>query len=155
MSDILASRFWQRVDKSAGCWLWTAAKSKAGYGQIRCDGKVRYAHRLSYEWAFGSIPAGLHICHKCDTPACVNPAHLFAGSVLQNITDCIVKGRARKVGPKGERSAVAKLTAERVKEARRLYAQGGITLVKLGAMFGVSVGNIHSVVSGKSWRHVQ
>lgn len=148
-------RFWANVDKGGDCWLWTAGKSKAGYGQIRHRNKVAYAHRLSYEMAFGPIPPRLHVCHRCDTPACVRPDHLFAGTALQNITDCIAKGRARNVGPKGERAPAAKLTVELVKEARRLYANGGIGLTSLAPMFGVSVSAIHAVVTRKSWSHVE
>lgn len=69
-------RFWSRVQKTDECWIWTAGATAEGYGEIRVDGVERYAHRLSYEWAKGSIPKGLTIDHLCRNPRCVNPDHL-------------------------------------------------------------------------------
>jgi hypothetical protein len=75
----LESRFWAKVEKTDGCWIWTGAKITAGYGHItrgrRDEGHV-LAHRLSYELHVGPIPDGLVIDHLCRNPACVNPAHL-------------------------------------------------------------------------------
>lgn len=84
----LEERFWEKVDKSGDCWLWTSALSK-GYGQFAIDGVQRRAHRLAYTWLVGPIPEGLsldHLCHgwdatcnlreKCPHRRCVNPAHL-------------------------------------------------------------------------------
>ena len=69
-------RFWSKVTKTETCWLWTRAKTSAGYGQFRLDGQAQYAHRLAYQWLIGPIPEGLQIDHLCRVPACVNPAHL-------------------------------------------------------------------------------
>lgn len=75
----LADKFWPKVDKSAGpdgCWLWTSCITPAGYGQLT-EGNVVYAHRVSYELAFGPIPDGLTIDHRHTCPKnCVNPKHL-------------------------------------------------------------------------------
>lgn len=74
-------RFFKHVQKSddpEGCWLWTGACFKSGgYGAFSVDKRPVRAHRWSYEHFVGNIPEGLYVCHKCDTPACVNPAHLF------------------------------------------------------------------------------
>ena len=81
-------RFWRKVDKSAspdGCWLWTGAKHNAGYGQLRVDGKSLYAHRLVYEWEIGPIPDGYTIDHICCNHSCVNPAHLEAVTITENL----------------------------------------------------------------------
>ena len=77
-------RFWVKVDKTDGCWLWTAGKIWGGYGRIKVDGRTRRAHRVAYEWANGPIPAGLDLDHTCHVPACVNPAHLRLATNAQN-----------------------------------------------------------------------
>lgn len=77
---MLVHRFWSKVDKYGpnGCWNWTASTHQRGYGSFHFDGRSRPAHRLSYSWAKGAIPAGLQIHHTCENKRCVNPAHLIA-----------------------------------------------------------------------------
>lgn len=77
-------RFWQKVDKSGDCWLWTAAKTEKGYGRFRLDGRPRRAHRVAYAWANGPISDGLDLDHTCHVHACVNPAHLRTATNAQN-----------------------------------------------------------------------
>ena len=69
-------RFWAKVEKSDGCWIWTGAKSLGGYAQVGIDHKVVYGHRYAYEIARGPIPDGEQIDHMCHNRACVNPDHL-------------------------------------------------------------------------------
>lgn len=78
-------RFWFRVDKSQECWIWTGSKDSHGYGQMRFNGSLASAHRISYEMANGSIPAGMQIDHACYSPPCVNPLHLSAVTQKQNL----------------------------------------------------------------------
>src|SRR6266700_2159482 len=103
------------------------------YGRTWDKGRGISAHRKSYQLAFGSIPTGLHILHKCDTPLCVNPQHLFAGTPKDNMQDCKEKGRLADPGghffdghrgKSGSANSQAKLTEAQVKEIRQLYAQG-------------------------------
>jgi hypothetical protein len=82
------------VDQSTGCWLWTGATTDEGYGKI----EARAAHRYFYLSLVGPIPEGMILCHKCDTPPCVNPDHLFVGTPLDNALDKMAKGRNRIEG---------------------------------------------------------
>jgi len=86
-------RFWDKVDKTGECWIWTASKYLNGYGQFRFDGKNWGAHRMAWLLTNGEIPDGMLVCHTCDNPSCIRPAHLFIGTQKQNMRDCIDKGR--------------------------------------------------------------
>lgn len=77
-------RFWSRVAKTDGCWLWTGAKNGAGYGQISIEGRSTLVHRFSFEMHVGPIQQGMVLDHLCRTPACVNPAHLEEVTVKEN-----------------------------------------------------------------------
>ena len=93
-------RFWAMVEKSDlpnACWLWTGHKTKDGYGKLYMQsfGYQIYTHRISYMLAYGSIPIGFHVLHRCDNPPCCNPSHLFLGTQQDNMRDREAKGRWR------------------------------------------------------------
>jgi hypothetical protein len=86
-------RFWSKVLIGDGCWIWTASLDGKGYGQYwRGDRKV-IASRHAYEIWCGPLSSGVQVLHRCDTPACVRPDHLFEGSQRDNAQDCVEKGR--------------------------------------------------------------
>lgn len=91
----IAPRFWAKVQRGKGCWLWQGATfGSRNYGAFNwADKRPGYAHRFSYELHFGPIPDGRVVMHTCDTPACVRPDHLRLGSQRQNIRDAVEKGR--------------------------------------------------------------
>jgi len=89
----LADRFWNKVNKTDGCWEWGANRNPSGYGRFRLNGRMEVAHRVGYSLAFGQIPDGLFILHSCDNPPCVNPSHLRAGTKADNMRDMVQRGR--------------------------------------------------------------
>ena len=79
-------------DATPGCWEWSGAKVQQGYGLIkRKDGAQLRAHRVAYELAYGEIPAGMFVCHRCDNPRCIRPSHLFLGNHDENMADMVIK----------------------------------------------------------------
>lgn len=93
--------FWRYVDSSAGpdeCWPWTGARQASGYGRLRRgplgDRHSLIAHRVAYELTHGDGSAeGLLVLHACDRPWCCNPAHLMAGTHVDNMRAAAARGR--------------------------------------------------------------
>lgn len=147
-------------EPNSGCWLWfkgwTEQTPSHRYGWLCAKGKVVRAHRYSWELHNGPIPKGLLVCHKCDTPACVNPKHLFLGTHKDNMQDCSKKGRVR--APIGEASPFAKLTEEQVREIRATPGgwrrDGGVSNKKMAKKYGVGITIIHNIRAGEKWKHL-
>jgi hypothetical protein len=89
----IEQRFFEKVQKSDGCWEWTGSKHRQGYGRIRAGERLELAHRVSWKIHFGDIPTGLSVHHSCDNPSCVNPAHLSVGTHKENMLDMARKNR--------------------------------------------------------------
>lgn len=129
----LATRFWRRVVKGDGCWLWTGARSQFGYGNINTGlGKqhpkrTMPVHRLSYELAYGPIPEGMIVLHRCDNPPCVRPDHLLLGTHDDNMRDMAEKGRSSGWSPQKLSDAQVVEIIEAASSARSLATRFGVT----------------------------
>lgn len=140
-------------EPNTGCWLWLDGVDGSGYGRLTVDGRRVRAHRVSLIAAVGDIGA-LCALHRCDQPSCVNPEHLFAGTMKDNTQDMLKKGRGRH-GPvrRGEDAPMAKLTPASVMEVRMLHAAGA-TFADIGRRYNVSYQSISNIIGGRTWRHV-
>lgn len=151
-SDSDVERFEAKVDRSAGpdaCHEWTAYRLN-GYGSFSLGGKMCNAHRVAYVLAYGLIPAGLVVRHRCDTPPCCNPAHLTIGTAADNSRDMVERDRQVK----GEAQRDAKLTVEDVNELRRrVRSDNYVTYTELAAEYGVASIQVADAVTGKAWKH--
>lgn len=151
------ARFWAKVDKTGHCWTWTGATYQ-GYGIMhlpRCRDRTQRAHRVSWTITHGLIPDGMHVCHHCDNPPCVNPAHLFLGTDADNLKDMRDKGRHPGFGPrrKGEAHHFSKMTAETVLECRSRHAAGE-KAPTLSRAYGVNKSSMYAILRRRSWAHV-
>lgn len=145
-------RFWKHVNKDgpSGCWLWTGCRSH-GYGYINAGpGTVaKRANRVSWEIHNGPVPPGLSVCHSCDNPACVNPAHLFLGTQKENADDMMAKGRHFR----GESAPHTKLTEDDVRTIRQLCADGA-KHQDVASIFKIARTSVGAIVNRKNWKHV-
>lgn len=185
-----AERFWSKVQKfgpvpkgkpSLGrCWMWIPQMEQNRYGCFTLNNKSVTAHRVSWELHRGPIPNSLMVLHHCDNRPCCNPDHLFLGTQLDNITDCVSKkrnafgarhgsktkpervARGERHGftlhpesiPKGERNGNSRLTNKRVIAIRREYAKGGITQARLANRLGIPLAHLNRIIVKKAWRHI-
>ncbi len=137
------------IIKENGCWIWQRNKAKQGYGRIN----NMLAHRYSFSRFKGSIPNGMCVCHNCpggDNRACVNPEHLWLGTLAENILDKGPKGKQNQ----GERQSCAKLRENQVKEIKNRLKLGA-KLEELGIEYNVSHGLISHIKQGRAWKHIK
>lgn len=132
----------------AGCWIWLLSRDPCGYGKAFLGKRAVGAHRASFVAFNGPIDGSTHVLHKCDTPACVNPDHLFAGTHKMNIDDKVRKGRVSRLI--GERHPNARLTPYQVLAIYRSTERSGV----LAKRYGVRRGAIWDVRAGKKWTHI-
>lgn len=147
------------VRVSSGCVEWKKAIDRQGYGRIKQGGKTYLAHRVSYQLSNGYIPCGLFVCHKCDNRKCVNPAHLFLGTHLDNM--CDMRAKNRRFVPLGDFHGRSKLDERKAWLIRRFLErhphmprQLGSPYPFLASWFGVGTSAIYSVHVNRTWKHV-
>jgi DNA-binding CsgD family transcriptional regulator len=163
-TQAIEDRFWSKVKKTEGCWIWLGGTSK-GYGRFALTRrKTVRAHRFSFEMANGLLAPGMCALHKCDNPGCVRPDHLFAGSDADNVADRDAKGRTA-VGdrsgartrpdarPRGSGHARARLTEAQVTLIKSRLREGA-TQRELAREFGVAEPTVSHIVAGRTWRQV-
>jgi len=147
----------ESVDKTPGqgpngdCWIWTGLRKTGGYG-VFCWPLDRNmgAHIASYRLHTGDMETqGFHICHHCDNPPCVNPAHLFKGTSQDNVLDAAAKGRMAV----GDKNPNSKLTDAQALEIRTRKEAGESTSA-LMLEFGVSKPTINRIARGYSFKHL-
>ena len=152
MSRPLGVPFWDRVDKSGECWIWTGAKDGKGYGRLWHEGKLQQAHRVAWQIENGPIPNSLLACHHCDNPPCVRPDHLFLGTVKDNAEDMVSKGRNRSGHFVGQDHPRAILTEDQVMAIRAL--EGSMSRPKIAAQFGVAAITVTRIHRRTLWGHL-
>ena len=152
--DARAQRFWAKVEKTDGCWLWQAGRDRDGYGVFGVKTESRWvqvrAHRLAYEMTLGSVPEGMWVLHRCDNPPCVNPEHLFLGTVRDNVDDSVRKGRHTR----GSRNGTSKLTEIDIPWIRFAREYAGASFGRIAKAYGVTERAIMNITQGKNWTHV-
>ena len=139
----------------SGCWVWDGSRDNNGYGQLargRSNGRNYVpikASRAAYMAWVGPVADHEVVCHRCDNPPCINPAHLFLGDRAANNQDMANKRRSAN----GERKRLHRLTDDQVEEIRQRYARGGVLQRELAAEYGVSQQLVGLIADGRRRRH--
>lgn len=158
----IMDRFMENVSVpkiASNCWIWTGKKDRKGYGLMhayRENGEPfnTGAHRISWSLFRGKIEPGKIICHHCDIPVCVNPAHLFIGTHKDNVDDMYKKGRRVVSGFPGEKNSGCKITEEIVKKIRDDYSSKKYSQEQIGSFYGLKQSQISRIIRGESWKHL-
>ena len=141
-------RLYGRIETipEVGCWIFIGALDSSGYGQIMYKTRKWIAHRLSWFLTNGGIPAGMYVCHKCDTPSCINPSHLFLGTCKDNHADRNNKNRQAK-GVANGNSVLGERDVKNI-----LLDNRPIKIIS--SAYGVCEATIWNVKNRRTWRHV-
>lgn len=148
--DVMKERFLAKTKRVGECLMWVGAMKDDRYGAFRLDGRIERAHRASWTLHYGGIPDGMNVCHKCDVPLCVNPAHLFIGTASDNMKDAVKKGRLKRRGNHSPRRILSEDDVKRIRKLRK----AGRTGVSLAKQYGVSPSTIAAANTGRNWSHI-
>lgn len=150
VTEDMALRFWRKVRRGRGCWIWLGGRQSAdGYGKFSYRSRFwGYSHRFAWTVSNGPIPQGAHVLHRCDNPICVRPSHLFAGTNADNVADMMAKGRQQRAN--GEHASKARLTGCAVRAIRARRAAGESTAL-LAAEFGIGQRQIYYLAGCRTW----
>ncbi len=165
--------FWNRIEKTEGCWIWHGDTQKYGYGRLNYHRKLYLAHRLAWILTNGPIPKGKYVLHRCDNPPCCNPDHLYIGTPADNVRDMIERNRMARGDSKhvkkgldhyyhktpekrlrGERHGMSKLNEAAVLSIRDRFARKEASAIQLGKEYGVDRSLIYMVAKRQIWSHV-
>ncbi len=136
--------------ESDACLLWPFTKTKRGYGSVNYQGRRMLVHRAVMMLTNPNFDESLDVLHHCDNPSCFRPKHLFQGTAADNVADMMAKGRQYC----GERHYLAKLTDQKVRDARMRWVAGE-TQASIAASYGVSPSKITDAINRKTWKHVK
>jgi hypothetical protein len=138
------------ADAETGCINFTGSRDNCGYGRLSYKGRARLSHRVAFEEYVSPIPDGMQVLHKCDNPSCVNPSHLFLGTVDDNMADMKAKGRGR--GPRGTGCHLTKLRPDQAYAIRWRALSGGEKHKHIAADFGVTRKNVGAIGRFETWQ---
>lgn len=156
------ARFWSKAERrgSDDCWEWQAWRNAQGYGYFwdRIDKRMAPAHRWIFQFVNDiKLPrspgaSGLVVCHKCDNPPCVNPAHLFLGTQDENMADMRAKGR--QPDNRGERNPNTRLTPDDIRAIRASHHGKYGDGMRIAREWGLSSAQVSKIVKGQCWLDV-
>ena len=160
------NRFWSKVRTGTEneCWVWQASVNPGGYGKFSIDGRVLGSHRIAWQLVNRAcILPGYYVCHRCDNPACCNPAHLFVATAETNNQDMHDKGRhshgadhraaVKRTRPRGDRHHKAVWQEWQIPYVRFLSASG-MSYRTIADAYGMREGTVGQVIRKENWGHV-
>jgi len=155
--DIVVGRFWSKVviNSDDDCWLWSGSVNKKGYGSFNPGRKYKYASKIAHRYAHlygnGYLDLDLMVCHKCDTPGCCNPSHLWQGTAKENSMDMVEKGRSCM----GDKQGLTTLSNLDVLAIKACLSCGRFEQKELAKKFCISQQAVSRINTGKDWSHIK